>query len=163
MKNIISTFIIYFFSSSCLASTFIEIKFGGWSHHFKTKDEFNEVHEGIGLEFYSLDGNNNQVGVGYWRMKDSLNVSSDYFGFNYRYKVKINNNIEILPSVSFSYFEKGKKERGTITKHSGSSLIPSLSFNFYEKYGLDLFYVPEGSLSYSDTIFFRLSYRIIFL
>ncbi len=43
-------------------------------------------------------------------MKDSLNVSSDYFGFNYRYKVKINNNIEILPSVSFSYFEKGKKK-----------------------------------------------------
>ena len=96
-------------------------------------------------------------------MKDSLNVSSDYFGLNYRYKIRINNNIEILPSVGWSYFEKGKKENGSITKHSGSSLIPSLSFNFYEKYGLDLFYVPEGSLSYSDTIFFRLSYRIIFL
>ncbi len=76
-------FLLGLFPFTSLANdTFMELKLGGWSKHFERQEahlpSFNEVHQGIGLEYNSNDGlRENQywfVGASY--LKDSYRMDA---------------------------------------------------------------------------------------
>lgn len=89
-----------------------DIKFGGWSHHFKNKKyeeeyknnqghyySYNENHTGLGFEvnipFYH---SNHFLRSGIWYMKDSYDFNSIHLGVGYKYRMPL----QFIHSIDYS-------------------------------------------------------------
>jgi len=143
-----------------------ELKIGGWSYHSKESNyNYNEVHNGLGLEFYKIKDKHN-FGIGYWEMDDSFSVRSQHYGFNYRYNIDINKYKikNINPTLSFMVANRGwlyfdSDGSTTIEKHKKFLIVPSLNVNINDFFGFDFFFIPKTKSTFvKRTFFIRLSF-----
>ena len=91
----------------------LDIKFGGWSHHFIDKDyqeeyrnvngeyyHYNENHRGLGFEISApFTDTNHYISTGLWYMEDSNYVDAFHFGISYKYRSRF----EIIHSIDYTF------------------------------------------------------------
>lgn len=149
----------------------LEIKFGGWSHHYDTYKnddyDFNESHNGFGLEYLikkdELSPHN--FGVGFWTMKDSYNTTSYNVGVLYKYDTMFGNKFFDMFDFNLAlyyvkrserYFYESTLETVSIETFTDFMIHPYITFQPTKLLSVDLMYVPNSGRNYApQTLFLR--------
>tara|TARA_B100002019_G_C21269851_1_gene601562 strand:+ start:3132 stop:3752 length:621 start_codon:yes stop_codon:yes gene_type:complete len=165
--KIITIIISLLFCSSLYSIDYsFNLKFGGFSKHFKTetnniynestgKDyDYNESHNGIGFDISKELENKNLFRYIFWYMKDSYDKDSFHFGAGYSYNIqssffeKIYFNIDVLYMKRSEFLSKEtiyidndlyKFNRSfSIEDKNILAPIPSITIYLTERFNLDL-------------------------
>ncbi|MGD1524240.1 hypothetical protein [Vibrio owensii] len=147
----------------------LEIKFGGWSHHFGLDEgdsyKYNQKHNGIGFEYFlnNEDRSPHRIGFGYWEMNDSFNHDSSNTGLIYQYDTMTG--YPILDAIDLNlaiyYMERTKRIRNRVTyetlRYEDMNMWivhPYLTIRPTKALSLDLMYVPSLDDEYHVEAFF---------
>ncbi|WP_425263165.1 hypothetical protein [Vibrio owensii] len=149
----------------------LELKFGGWSHHFGTdegdKYEYNQSHNGFGLEYYlGRDGfSPHRFGVGFWKMKDSYSNDAYHIGAIYKFDTLTRHPIIDMFDFNLAiyYMDRTKRIRDRTTKETLRFeaqkewvIQPYLTIRPTRAFSVDIMYVPDPSDDYHvQTVFVR--------
>lgn len=149
----------------------LEVKFGGWSHHFGTDAgdnyEYNESHNGFGLEYYlGRDGYSpHRFGLGFWKMKDSYSHDALHLGVTYKFDTLTGHPIIDMFDFNLAvyYMERTMRIRDRDTKETLRFedqnewvIQPYLTIRPVRAFSVDIMYVPSPGDDYNvQTVFVR--------
>lgn len=167
------------FSASVSASYLpgeVEVKFGGWSHHFGLDAgdsyQYNESHNGLGVEYFLQTNyrSPHRFGVGYWQMKDSFNHDATNTGVIYQYDTMTGYPLLDMVdlNVALYYMERTKRIRDIDTyetlRYEDMNmwvLHPYITIRPTEAFSVDVMYIPSFDDHYHvEALFVRGSLNI---
>ncbi|WP_036180907.1 hypothetical protein [Marinomonas sp. MED121] len=161
--------------SSINESSHYQIKFGGWSKHYRTSGaanyDFNESHDGIGFAYSSYDktGSSSHFFDGYnyevWYMKDSFNKDNVQVSYGVFHRQNIEKfgieNIDYglnLVAISRSYAEIDSETAQLANEKRIHAIFPFPSLSLYTSANVhfDFVFLPAISdVSDYHVFFFR--------
>lgn len=186
IKKIVGLLILLSFALPSVAEeAHFRLKFGGWSKHFNSDKRvyvdynFNEVHNGIGLQYWhNIKDYKWDIGGEYFTMKDSHYKRSHMISFAVRYPFSVDlgalNEISIQTGLTYhdrtrlhtvhnvDYID-GEKKLGYIEHHVLDSQIftPMLvtTFTFWDTADIDFILLPRTKYAKTAVSFVRLGIK----
>ncbi|EGQ8302054.1 hypothetical protein J8A87_26800 [Vibrio parahaemolyticus] len=153
---------------SFINSDDVYIKFGGWSKHVTEsfdKYEYNESHNGIGLEwtFFKSENKKHNLSLGYFHMKDSFDMDNKQGGIIYTYKP--DTGYYILDNINYNLalmvMERGWIHRSKpyynnyyFTTEVDPVALPYLTYNITDYLNVDIMYIPQFDEAMPKSTFF---------
>lgn len=144
-----------------------EFSFGGWSYHSGGEYNYNQDHNGYGLEYYT-NHKTHALGLGVFVMSDSYNKSAYHFGAVYRFKF----NERFSVKTNFSYINRSQRVEKTeilgsvetkkysIGRYQDFVILPFISYSIYDKMSIDFTYLPEFTGADSSVAFIKMNIRL---
>lgn len=157
--------LIFLLSFSATANTFLS--FGGWSHHFgdMPEGEYNEQHNGFGIEHYF--GEKHQLGVGAFYMTDSYGKEAYHVGASFRRNF---GNLSIdakLMYLNRSGLQVQKWSRNgqeylevKAVRIDFVGIVPFINYTFNNNLGVSFTLLPSFTESSDSVLFMNFTYRI---
>ena len=146
-----------------------ELKFGGWSYHGESYAadtyEYNEEHNGIGIEAFFPTSTSFTPVAGVWTMKDSFNKRMVQVGGGVRYEPDMFRDrvsaqlMVVLERRGFNYVDQRSGRSDGVYMDTNVIAIPYIQIKPFPKFGLaaDFIYIPRFDDLDVETYFFRLS------
>ena len=146
-----------------------EFKFGGWSYHGESYAadtyEYNEEHNGIGLEVFFPTSTSFTPVAGAWTMTDSFNQRMVQVGAGIRYEPELFLDrvsaqlMVVVERRGFNYVDQSTGRSDGIYMDTNVIAIPYIQIKPFPKFGLaaDFIYIPRFDDLDVETYFFRLS------